>query len=224
MVITEDGTEADDLAVILLLVGELDGEEVTHRFVLPAESWEGLHTVGVRAILNHETDGASEAAVAAQAELDATADDVDEYDEDPWLPFTAALSGVLEVLEPDQYLILEAAGNRFVQIAIQDGEARVETVSNQFLPEADRLPYDDLDQLAELGWEPPTHFPEDDASRGEGSPNHFVDLPPGTDPVGVACLGTPPRGARRDRARRAQVPVVQRRERHPPAHARIPRS
>lgn len=179
----DDGNEDEFLAVILVLTGSADDREVTHRFMVPDEYWDHLNSVGVRAILDYETDGASEAALGA-----ANRDDAVEPDEEAWFEFTAALGEVLAVLEPGQFLILAAAGNRFVQIAVDDHEDRIETVCNQYLGADDRLSTDDLDRLAELGWEPPTHFPEDDPRCMEGSPNHFIDLPPGTDLSGVAGL------------------------------------
>jgi len=120
---------------------------------------------------------------------DPVAEDNEESLEDfAWAAFAVALAEALEVLEPDQYLILNAPRSRFVQVAIQHGEVRVETVSNQYLDEADRLPFDDLDVLATLGWEAPTYFADVDVEPDEGSPNHFLDLPSGMDLANIALL------------------------------------
>ena len=72
--------------------------------------------------------------------------------------------------------MLGAPHGRFVQLAVQGDEARIESVSNQFLDAEYRLSSDDLDALADFGWEPPTHFPDEDEFHSDGSPNHFIEL------------------------------------------------
>ena len=178
-----DGTHRT-MPLVLLELSGLYGEDPTMvRCLINAESWDHLHFVGNRAILRHCSN--NELAVADAATT--TVHPMGWYDADAlWDVFARTVSMALGVLEPEQFLILETAGHRFVQIAVHDDGARAETVSNQYLAPDDRLPMDDLDRLAELGWEPPTYFADDEADHADGSPNHFVDLDEGWDPDEVA--------------------------------------
>ena len=87
-------------------------------------------------------------------------------------------------LDPEEFVILNTPLGRFVQLMVQEDEVRAETVSNQYLPESHRLPFEELDVLSELYWNPPTHRLSEDAFRHEGSPNHWVDFDEDT-PVDV---------------------------------------
>jgi hypothetical protein len=104
-----------------------------------------------------------------------------------WDHFTTRLAEVLGVLEPRFFLVLSGPARRFVQVVVSPDGARIETVSNQFLDPADHMTFADLDLLAEVGWQPPTRF-RDDERRHRGCPNHHITLPPGWDPHGTARL------------------------------------
>lgn len=71
-------------------------------------------------------------------------------------------------------------------MAVAEDGIRAETVSNQYLDADSRLPYDDLEFLAELEWQPPSHAAGEHGA--EGSSNHFIDLEPDVDLDAVAWL------------------------------------
>lgn len=130
---------------------------------------------------------------------DAEDDDVDAPGEDDtgpdpaevelaWHHLTTNLAGVLEVLEPGHFLVLSGPGNRFVQIAVGREDTRLETVANQFLAPDDRMSFDDLDLLAEVGWEPPAYFRDDERHPDDASPNHHIELPAQWRPHGTSLL------------------------------------
>ena len=97
-----------------------------------------------------------------------------------WTPFVESLSGVLEQLQEDQFLILSAKGtNRFVQFYAQGAFGmRAEAVSNEYLRGKDRLEAAQMARLGELGWLSPsgnsrTSTPQNDP---DGSPNHYINV------------------------------------------------
>lgn len=95
--------------------------------------------------------------------------------DEAWAEFGPRLASVLEVLEPGHVLVLSAPSRRFVQLVVERGGARIETVGNQFLHPINQMTMDDLEVLAESGWNPPTHFADQDIPHG-GSPNHHRQL------------------------------------------------
>ena len=103
-----------------------------------------------------------------------------------WAPFSVALGSVIGVLEVDQFLILSGTGNRFVQVMVDHGGVRLESVSNQYLTPEHQLDFEGLDRLKGLGWNEPSHFSPGDPVPLVGSPNHFIDLGRGGDPQWVA--------------------------------------
>jgi hypothetical protein len=141
--------------VVLSLTGVRDTEVGQEDLVVRTDDWGSLH----RAVM--------------------TALGQDPYAEERerrWARFSGQLRCAIAVLDPEEFIVLSTPLGRFVQVMVQDHEIRVETVSNQFLPERWRLPIEDLDLLEALGWEAPTHTMEEDSRRREGSPNHWMDL------------------------------------------------
>jgi hypothetical protein len=96
-----------------------------------------------------------------------------------WTEFGRRLIEVLAALEEDEYLIIGLKGsNRFVQFAGQGAHGmRVETVSNFYLPENERLGEAENEMLLKLGWNAPCNLPDEFGDEPEGSPNYFLDLP-----------------------------------------------
>jgi hypothetical protein len=141
--------------VVLSLTGVRDSEVGREDLVVRTDDWGSLH----------------------HAVLAALGDDpYAEERERRWARFSGQLRCSIAVLDPDEFIVLSTPLGRFVQVMAQDHEIRVETVSNQFLPEPWRLPVEDLDLLEDLGWEAPTHPMEEDSRHHEGSPNHWMDL------------------------------------------------
>lgn len=182
--VDDDGDEVQMVGVVLAIEGALGDERVTHRFVLPAAGWEDLNTCGVKAILAYETGGALDQAMGDARETS----EEDAAAERRWTGFAARLATALDMLDPHEFLVLENDIGRFVQVAMQEDEIRAETVSNQYLGPDVAVSPGDLDLLAELGWSPPTHFADQDDSRDQGSPNHWIDLPDGTPADRISSL------------------------------------
>ena len=161
------------------------GDERTVRIVVPVDQWPVVNRIVRQAV-------ADEAAGAAEPDDDPTDTRTKEerhLDAD-WEQLCCDLIEVIEVLEPGQFLILSASGNRFVQIFVDEDDARVETVSNQFLAPAHRLSFEVLDLMEDLGWSRPTHYASADPLPEGASPNHFMELEDGWDAEEVAPLMT----------------------------------
>ena len=94
-----------------------------------------------------------------------------------WDDLAARVTGVLEELEAGEYLVLQAAGNRFVQVALQDFVLRVESVGDQYLDGDAPLQPDQVAALTSLGYQAPTHSATEDDDASEGSPNYWLELP-----------------------------------------------
>ena len=98
-----------------------------------------------------------------------------------WPPFSQKLAAVLEKLEEDQFLILSVKRtNRFVQFAAQGAHGmRMETTSNNYLAQPDRLNKRQIATLVDAGWHDPTGTSTDSTPERDpdGSPNFFVDFP-----------------------------------------------
>jgi len=107
-----------------------------------------------------------------------------------WTDFGFRLMQALVALGEDEYLIISLKGsNRFVQFAGQGGHGmRVETVSNFYLPESERLGEVQHDLLLKLGWNAPCNLPDEFGHEPVGSPNYFLDLPQPVDFGSVASL------------------------------------
>lgn len=107
-----------------------------------------------------------------------------------WTDFGWRLMRVLRALEEDEYLIIGLKGsNRFVQFARQGARGmRVETISNFYLPENERLGVVQHDLLLKLGWNVPCNLPDEFGHEPVGSPNYFLDLPQPVDFQHVASL------------------------------------
>lgn len=126
-----------------------------------------------------------------------------------WDAFRRNLDTALATLANQQFLVISTKrGNRFVQFArgpVENGtsELRVETVSNEYLPEDGQLTKKQLADLAELGWTAPTH-PHKGPTVAHGSPNFFTDFeePFPCDRVAQLCVETL-RGVHRVRSPRA---------------------
>ena len=97
---------------------------------------------------------------------------------DAWMRFAHELVLALRGLEEDEWLVLSLKRrNRFVQFMNQGGAGfRVETVSDFFLNDDDRLSEADRALLLEMGWGPPSNLPDEFGHKPDGSPNYFLDL------------------------------------------------
>lgn len=107
-----------------------------------------------------------------------------------WHEFASALRKTLAHMAEDQYLILQCKGSkRFVQIATQHRNIRVEASSNHFLSGRDALSAKDIKALRRLGWLAPTGTPEQATPERDpnGSCNYFLELQL---PVDFAQLAT----------------------------------
>ena len=92
-----------------------------------------------------------------------------------WSAFENMLALTLAQMDVDQYLILNLRAKKdyYVQFALQGPFGiRMETVSNNFLPEWEQLDEHDLSLLGQLGWIAPTGIK---GKVGDGSPNFFRD-------------------------------------------------
>lgn len=170
--------EGGHLSVAIAFTGEpLDSEEVrTQRVLVPAADWLQLNRLVLDALA---AQAAGRAELAWFADLDDDdEDDLDDLDDEElqWQDLVEAVAACLEVLEPGQFLILVAPGNRFTQLFVDDDGAQVETVSNQFLAPEHQLGFDVLDTLVEQGWAAPTHFTPGEKATEDASPNHLLDL------------------------------------------------
>lgn len=105
-----------------------------------------------------------------------------------WDDLTARVTAVLEELEADEYLVLQAAGNRFVQVAVQDFDVRVESVGDQYLDEGVPLQSDQVAALTSLGFQQSTHSAFEDDDAAEGSPNYWLELPVESSRAEIAAL------------------------------------
>jgi hypothetical protein len=95
-----------------------------------------------------------------------------------WHDFAGALRNTMEHMPEDQYLILQCKGSkRFVQIATQHRNIRVEASSNHFLSGRDALSAKDIKALRRLGWLAPTGTPEQATPERDpnGSCNYFLE-------------------------------------------------
>ena len=95
-----------------------------------------------------------------------------------WPAFVQKLTGVLKRLKEDQFLILSVKhSNRFVQFAAQGAVGmRIETTSDSYLKEPERLGKRDISALIDAGWQPPTGSPDESTPDRDpdGSPNFFA--------------------------------------------------
>jgi hypothetical protein len=98
-----------------------------------------------------------------------------------WTPFRGRLSKILLALEEDQFLIISVKrANRFVQFSGQGSFGmRVETISNRYLPDGERLNRKQMSALRKIGWKVPTGSAQQSTpeSDPDGSPNYHVDFP-----------------------------------------------
>lgn len=194
----DDGGMVRFPVVIWRLTGEsMEGSEETVRIMVPVDRWPEFEQSAVRAM--NERGVSPKHAQLASSDDDGDDDgDDDEVDvhlteadrelDAKWWQLAGALAAVVEILESGEFLILVAPGNRFVQVVVEDAGARLETVSNQYLPPEYQLDFEVLDALEEEGWSRPTHFSPGDPVPETGSPNHFRDLAEDWDPQEVAAL------------------------------------
>lgn len=105
-----------------------------------------------------------------------------------WDDLAARVTGVLEELVAGEYLVLQFAESRFVQVAVQDFVLRVESVGDQYLDQDAVLTPEQTVALTALGYQQATHDAVEDDDAHEGSPNHWMELPTGTRPAEVAQL------------------------------------
>jgi hypothetical protein len=97
-----------------------------------------------------------------------------------WHGFASALRETLAHMAEDQFLILQCKGSRrFVQVATQHNNIRIEAISNHFLSGREALSAKDIKALRRLGWLAPTGTPEQATPERDpdGSCNYFLDLP-----------------------------------------------
>ncbi len=95
-----------------------------------------------------------------------------------WHDFASALRNTMAHMPEDQYLILQCKGSkRFVQVATQHRNIRVEASSNYFLSGRDALSAKDIKALCRLGWLAPTGTPEQATPERDpnGSCNYFLE-------------------------------------------------
>src|SRR5512147_2482578 len=91
-----------------------------------------------------------------------------------WESLEAGLAAALALLADEMLILSARTGNRYVQFASSAGKGLVvETGSNAFLAEADKLDVGQLAALLGLGWLQPTHAPDASEPLAGGSPNHF---------------------------------------------------
>lgn len=104
-----------------------------------------------------------------------------------WKRFTKELVVTLNCLEENEYLIIAIKNlNGFVQFAAQGASGmRIEATSNDYLSEDKQLDEKSQRLMLELGWQMPTHWPEEDDNEPEGSPNYYLDVAP---PVPLAHM------------------------------------
>lgn len=94
---------------------------------------------------------------------------------DAWASLAAALAVTLAQMEVDQYLILSVRDkpDYYVQFAqLGPSGVRVETVSNDYLEEWERLDDEAQAQLLTIGWQSPTRG-KGKGRDTDGSPNYF---------------------------------------------------
>ena len=152
-------------SIALCLDGVEDGEPSFTTVLIPVAVWEQIDAV----------------ARQAAAELALPDDDEPDPRDLRWQVFESRLGSAIDLLDQDEYLILEAATGQFVQVAVQDGEIRVESVSKQY-DAGDEVTYEDLDVLSDLGWNLPTHAAEEDDEH-----------PRARQTIGSTCRTTPAR-------------------------------
>lgn len=107
-----------------------------------------------------------------------------------WHSFASAVRKTMAEMAEDQFIILLCKGsNRFVQVATQHMNIRVEATSNYHLSGRDALSAKDIKALRRLGWLAPTGTPEQATPEYDpgGSSNFFLDV---AQPVDYAQLTT----------------------------------
>src|SRR5512137_500064 len=93
---------------------------------------------------------------------------------DGWELLEAGLAAALAVLGDEMLVLSARTGTRYVQFASSAGQGLlVETGSNAFLGEREKLDVGQLAALLGLGWSQPTHAPGASEPVPDGSPNHF---------------------------------------------------
>jgi hypothetical protein len=109
-----------------------------------------------------------------------------------WPPFTEELEHALGTLQEDQYLVISVKrSGHYVQFAGQGSYGlRVETTSNAYLGDGDKLDKRQLSALAKAGWSKPTRNPQKSTPENDpdGSPNYFAEFPAPVDLKAVSKL------------------------------------
>jgi len=97
---------------------------------------------------------------------------------DAWRQFGHELARTVQALEEDEWIVLGVKGrHRFVQVMDQGAAGiRVETVSDFYLGDGERLSDADAARLLAMGWHAPTRLPDAFGHDPDGSPNYFLDL------------------------------------------------
>lgn len=109
-----------------------------------------------------------------------------------WSDFTHELAKALGRLGEHRYFALHVKGSaRYVEFTVgAQGAMRVESVSNAWLPESQRLTEAESREMVALGWIAPNLKPGQSAKHLTGSPNYYVDARPPVSFERVAELAT----------------------------------
>jgi hypothetical protein len=99
--------------------------------------------------------------------------------EEAWAEFERDLASTLEILEEDEYLVVERKHtDLYVQFYAQGKFGmRVEAVSNAFLEDAERLTPAACEDLVAMGWNAPTYVRVEGLPEpADGSCNFYIDV------------------------------------------------
>ena len=110
----------------------------------------------------------------------------------PWDGFMQKLADALRHLAPHKYFAIHVEGSpRYVEFSCNaEGVVRVESVSNAWLPEDQRLTESQGRKLVEMGWVAPNLRPPLVGKHVPGSPNYYIDMKPPVAFDRVASLAT----------------------------------
>ena len=97
-----------------------------------------------------------------------------------WIQFERKLAAVLATLTEDQCLVIPIkSSNQFIQFAAQGKFGmRIETTSNNYLADGEKLTEQQIAALTQAGWIVPTASPQESTPEKDptGSPNYFHEF------------------------------------------------